>query len=120
MAQDGLDLIRGGVAALNRRDIDGMLATLHPDVVLEPLRAVHDGTVYKGHQGLREWLADMDEDWEYQRVEVVDLHAPQPDRIVLEAVLRVRYRESGVEVAPAGRLAVPAPRRRDHTDHVLR
>ena len=102
MAQDGLDLIRGGVAALNRRDIDGMLATLHPDVLLEPLRAVHDGTVYKGHQGLRDWLTDMEEDWEYQRVEVVELHAPQPDRIVLEAVLHVRYRVSGVEVAAPG------------------
>jgi ketosteroid isomerase-like protein len=102
MAQNGLDLIRQGVAALNRRDIDAMLATLDPDVLLEPLRAVHDGTVYRGHQGLKDWLADMEADWEYQRVEVLDVHAVQPDQIVLEAVLHVRYRESGVEVAAPG------------------
>ena len=42
---------------------------------LEPLRAVLDGTVYKGHEGLREWLVDIAEDWEYQSVEVHEIHA---------------------------------------------
>jgi ketosteroid isomerase-like protein len=102
MAQENLNLIREGVAALNRRDTDAMLATLHPDVVLEPLRAVLDGTVYRGHQGLRQWLDDMTEDWEHQRVELRDLRELESGQVVVDAVLHVRYRVSGVEVTAPG------------------
>jgi ketosteroid isomerase-like protein len=101
-APENLDLIRQGIAALNRRDADGMLATLHPDVQLEPLRAVHDGTVYRGHHGLEEWLADMTEDWEHQSVELQHVRALPSGRALVEAVLHIRYRASGVEVAAPG------------------
>jgi ketosteroid isomerase-like protein len=99
---DNLDLLRQGIAALNRRDSGGMLAILHPDVRLEPLRAVLDGTVYTGHDGLQEWLADMTEDWEHQRVELQDVRALPSGQALVEAVLHVRYRGSGVEVAAPG------------------
>ena len=99
MPESSIDLIKHGVAALNRRDLQGMLATLHPDVRLEPLRAVHDGTYYEGHQGLQEWLHDMQEDWEDQRVEVRGVQALPSGQVVLEAVLHVRYRSTGVEMA---------------------
>jgi ketosteroid isomerase-like protein len=102
MPESSIDLIKHGVAALNRRDVQGMLATLHPDVRLEPLRAVHDGIYYEGHQGLQEWLHDMQEDWEDQRVEVRDLQALPSGQVVLEAVLHVRYRSTGVEMAAPG------------------
>jgi ketosteroid isomerase-like protein len=102
MSQYHLDLIREGVAALNRGDAEGMLRTLHPDVRLEPLRAVLDGTAYRGHDGLREWLHDMQEDWEYQRVELHDVRALESGQALVDAVLHVRYRGSGVEVAAPG------------------
>lgn len=102
MAQENLDLIRRGVEALNRRDAEGILATLHADVRLEPLRAVLDGTVYAGHQGLEEWLDDIREDWEHQSVELIDVRALPSGQALVEAVLRVRYRASGVEVAAPG------------------
>jgi ketosteroid isomerase-like protein len=102
MSQFHLDLIRQGVAALNRRDAEGMLETLHPDVRLEPLRAVLDGTVYRGHAGLREWLDDMQEDWEYQRVELREVRALESGQALVDAVLHVRYRTSGVEVTAPG------------------
>jgi ketosteroid isomerase-like protein len=102
MARDSKDLVEEGVAALNRRDVEGMLATLHPDVQLEPLRAVHDGTVYRGHQGLIDWLDDMQEDWEYQHVATGSVRALDSGHVLLEAVLHVRYRETGVEMAAPG------------------
>jgi ketosteroid isomerase-like protein len=102
MAPDSIDLVKQGVAALNRRDVEGMLATLHPDVQLVPLRAVHDGTVYRGHQGLIDWLEDMQEDWEHQFVETASVRALESGDVLLEAVLRVRYRETGVEIAAPG------------------
>ena len=63
MSTKDVETIRTGLAALNRGDVDGMLATLAPDAEMVPLRAVLDGIVYRGHEGLRRWLADMSEDW---------------------------------------------------------
>jgi ketosteroid isomerase-like protein len=102
MTQGNLDLIKNGIDALNRRDAPGILATLHPEVRLEPLRAVHDGTFYIGHQGLEEWLDDMKEDWEHQRVELIAVKALPSGQALVEAVLHIRYRASGVEVAAPG------------------
>jgi ketosteroid isomerase-like protein len=102
MAQDNLDLIRQGVEALNRRDVDGILGTLHADVRLEPLRAVHDGTFYVGHQGLEQWIHDMQEDWEHQRVEITDVRALPSGQGLVEAVLHVRFRDSDVDLAAPG------------------
>src|SRR6185503_15126485 len=102
MSQYRIELIREGVAALNRRDTDGMLATLHPEVRLEPLRAVLEGTVYEGHQGLRNWLVDIAEDWESQNVEVHQLHELESGEVLLEARLHIRYRGSGVEIEELG------------------
>ena len=102
MRQETLDLIRSGIAALNRGDIDGMLRPLHPEVELEPLRAVLEGSVYRGHEGLREWLRDMDEDWEDFAIEVIDLREVGGDHVLVEARIRARARASGVEVAALG------------------
>jgi ketosteroid isomerase-like protein len=98
MPQQTLDLIRAGVDALNRRDVDAMLATLDPDVELEPLRAVLEGSVYRGHEGLREWLDDMDEDWQDFHFEIADLRPLAPDRVLLVGRVRARARASGVEL----------------------
>jgi ketosteroid isomerase-like protein len=102
MPQNNMNLLTEGIAALNRRDTEGMLATLHEDVRLEPLRAVHDGIVYRGHEGLEQWLVDMQEDWEYQRVHLEDVRALPSGQALVEAVLHVRFRASGVEVAAPG------------------
>ncbi len=102
MAPDNLELIREGVAALNRRDAAGMRATLHPEVELVPLRAVHDGTVYRGHQGFQQWFDDMTEEWEEQRVELQDVRALPSGQALVDAVLHVRYRGSGVEMDAPG------------------
>ena len=102
MTRENVDLIRQGVAALNRRDTGGMLATLHPEVRLEPLKAVLEGTVYEGHQGLRDWLEEIAEDWESQDVEVHEIHELESGAVLLEARLHIRYRGSGVEIEELG------------------
>jgi ketosteroid isomerase-like protein len=102
MRQETLDLIREGVAAFNRRDVDGMLAPLRPDVQLEPLRAVLEGTVYEGHEGLRQWLEDMAEDWEDFAVQLDDLSAVGGDHVLVEARVHARGRASGVVMDAAG------------------
>jgi ketosteroid isomerase-like protein len=98
MAQGDVETIRSGLAALNRRDIDGMLATLRADVELVPLRAVLDGTVYRGHQGLRSWLADMAEDWDELHIDVHDVRTLDDGRVLVLARFQARGSTSGVRV----------------------
>jgi ketosteroid isomerase-like protein len=98
MSERDLETIRAGLAALNQRDLDGMLSALAEDVELVPLRAVLEGTVYRGHAGLRRWLEDMSEDWiDFQIVqhEVRDLGA---DRVLVLGRFHARGRSSGVQV----------------------
>ena len=42
---------------------------MQPDAELHPLRAQLEGKAYRGHEGLREMLADFDQDWEYVRMD---------------------------------------------------
>ena len=62
--EDTVERIQQGVEAFNRRDIEGAMAPLDPDVELVPLRAVLEGGSYHGLDGLRRFLEDMGEDWE--------------------------------------------------------
>ena len=96
MSREDVETIRGGLAALNRRDVGGMLATLNADVELFPLRAVLDGSVYRGHEGLQRWLADMGEDWDDFRIESYDVRALDDGRILVVGRFHARGRSSGV------------------------
>jgi ketosteroid isomerase-like protein len=98
MSQADVDTIRAGLAALNRRDVDGMLATLRPDAELVPLRAVLEGIVYRGHEGLRRWLADMAEDWDDLRIDTDDVRALDGGRVLVLARFHARGKSSGVRL----------------------
>jgi ketosteroid isomerase-like protein len=95
MSEKDLETIRAGIAALNRGDVDGLAATLDPDVELIPLKAVLDGTVYRGHEGMRRWLRDMDEDWTRFELQLQDARELGPGRVLVEATMRLRG-QSGV------------------------
>ena len=96
MSREDIDTIRGGLEALNRRDVEAMLAALHDDVELVPVRAVLDGSVYRGHEGLRQWLADMGEDWDEFRIDSDEVRALGDGRILVLGRFHARGRTSGV------------------------
>jgi ketosteroid isomerase-like protein len=98
MSQSEVETIRAGLAALNRRDVEGMLATLQPDVELVPMRAVLEGTVYRGHEGLRRWLDDMAEDWEEFAMDSFEVEQLEPGRVLVLGRFHVRGKSSGVEM----------------------
>ena len=97
MSEKDLEIIRAGVAALNRGDVGGLEAALDPDVELVPLRAVLDGTVYRGHEGMRRWLADIGEDWTTYELQLGALRELKGGQVLVEATMRLRGR-SGVAV----------------------
>ena len=63
-----IEVIRASIDAFNRRDIPALLELIDPGVVWVPLRAVLEGDVYRGHDGMRRFISDMDEDIEQMRV----------------------------------------------------
>jgi ketosteroid isomerase-like protein len=101
MSARDLETIREGIAALNQGDVEGIAATLDPDVELVPLRAVLDGTVYRGHEGMRRWLEDMGEDWTRFEVQLDDLRELAPARVLVQATMRLRGQSGVVLDSPA-------------------
>ena len=98
MSQADIETIRAGLAALNRRDVDGMLATLQLDAEMVPLRAVLEGTVYRGHDGLRQWLADMAEDWDDLRIDSDEVRGLDGGRVLVLGRFHARGKSSGVRL----------------------
>jgi len=95
MSAKDLEIIRVGVEALNRGDVDGLAEALDPDVELIPLRAVLDGTVYRGHEGMRRWLADMGEDWTRFELDLQEVRELEGGQVLVRATMRLRGK-SGV------------------------
>lgn len=63
---DETETVRAMLAAFERRDVDGALAYVHPEVELRPYAtqgmAGRDGH-YRGHDGIREYFADVAKVW---------------------------------------------------------
>lgn len=77
-------------------DTEAFLLGIHPDVEFIPRRAAVQGT-YHGHAGMREYIAENAESFdlfEVRNAEFRDLGG----RILAFGTVRVRGRESGVEV----------------------
>jgi ketosteroid isomerase-like protein len=102
MSTQDVETIQNGVAALNRGDVDALAATLAPDVELVPLRAVLDGSIYRGHEGLRDWLDDMSEDWSEFELTLQGVRELRPGCVLVDATIRLRGRSSGVAVDSPG------------------
>ena len=99
MSQENVDAFKRGVEAFKRRDIEAILEELDPEVEWHPGMAAFLGgepTVYRGHEGYRELIRDLDEafaeiDTEYS--EIRDLG----DRVLAIGRIRTRGKASGAE-----------------------
>ena len=90
--------IRAAYEAWSRRDIDGLLAVVHPDAEARPILGANIGTsVYYGHDGLRQWFKDLHQEWETfeTRITRIDERA---DRAVCTFAVHARGRASGVVI----------------------
>ncbi len=73
------------------------LELIDPDVEWVPLRAMLDGDVYRGHDGIRRFMADMDEDMEQMTVRV-DKSLEVGGHVVLYGAIVGKGRGSGMEL----------------------
>lgn len=58
--------------AFNSRDLEGMLACMHPNVDFHPLRLPGVIGPYQGHEGLREWFSTLRRMSHEHRIELTE------------------------------------------------
>lgn len=92
-----VELVREIIDALNRGDVDGMLARMAPDFEWRPLEASPVARVHRGHEQVRRYVEDWLGTFESLRVE---LEGPQEigDRVIAPVRAHGRGRASGVEL----------------------
>src|SRR3954453_5320952 len=96
MSQEDVEVVRAAYGAFNARDVDGLVRLSAEDCEWQPLRAQLEGMVYRGHQGVRQFVSDMDEDWEAFRIDPLEFHDSQERVAVIGRVSALG--QSGVEI----------------------
>jgi ketosteroid isomerase-like protein len=100
MSQRNVEAFARGIEAYNRGDVDALLDELDPGVEWRPSLPVLLGgelTVYRGHDGVRRMLRELDEVIPERHLEFSDVQATD-DRVVAIGSLRTRGRGSGVVI----------------------
>jgi ketosteroid isomerase-like protein len=98
MSQENLEIVRRGIDAYNRGDLEGVLDDLAPEFGMHPSgRFADTEPVYRGHQGWIDFWNTFQTAWEnitisIERIEDLD------DRVLTLGTFHGRGRGSGVEV----------------------
>ena len=93
--QAGAELVRNIIDALNRGDVDAMLAHMHPDFEWTPLESSPVARVCRGHDQVRGYVEDWLSTFESLRL---DLGEPTEvgDRVIAPVSGHGRGRASGL------------------------
>lgn len=92
-----MEVIKEAWRATNRGDVDALLATLTEDVDFRPPSHMMDGTVFRGHAGVRAWMERIEETWSELEGRP-DVVASVGEQVVVAIDARAVGRESGVPI----------------------
>ena len=96
MTADNIETIRQAGEAMNRGDVDAVVALTHSDVVFEPLRSPVSGA-YVGHDGMRQYMADTAETFDSFHLETTEVRDLGDDRVLIFGTMRARAKLGGLE-----------------------
>jgi ketosteroid isomerase-like protein len=99
MSRENVEAFERAIEAYNRRDIDAFLEPIDPEVELQgALQALleSEAKVYRGYEGVRQWVRDIDEALANIRLELPEIH-DLGDRLVAIGRLSARGQASGAE-----------------------
>jgi ketosteroid isomerase-like protein len=99
MSRENVEAFERAIEAYNRRDIDAFLEPIDPEVELPgALQALleSEAKVYRGYEGVRQWVRDIDEALANIRLELPEIH-DLGDRLVAIGRLSARGQASGAE-----------------------
>ena len=97
MSQANVEAVKRTIEAYNRHDVEGMLDELDAEVEWRPSLPVllgGDETVYRGHDGARQLLRDLDEVLAERQLNLPEIR-DEGDRVVAKGSLRIRGKSSG-------------------------
>jgi uncharacterized protein len=100
MSQENVEAFKRGLEAGNRGDVETLLEELDPEVEWHSaLHALLGGeqTVFRGHDGVREMLRDLNEAFGEIHIEISEIR-DLGDRLVAIGRNRARGKGSGAEV----------------------
>ena len=99
MSQKNVDTLRRGYELLAKGDVDGMAPLIAPEFELRPVlaRAAEDA-VYRGLDGLRQYVADMADTWE-RFDQHIERFVDRGEDVVAIMRIDAQGRGSGVEVS---------------------
>jgi ketosteroid isomerase-like protein len=82
----------------NAGDHNAPLDEVHPDAeVITVIGGALSGEPFRGHEGVREWLSGLDENFDRWEIDIGEI-LEQGDVVVLLGNIRARGRASGVEL----------------------
>jgi ketosteroid isomerase-like protein len=87
--------------AFSRRELMDALELLHPDIVFQPMTAqvTRAGEPYRGHDGIRRYVADMEAQWEELTLQPSQIRAAG-DAVVALGLVSGRGRGGAFRDAP--------------------
>jgi uncharacterized protein len=98
VSRQNVEIVERMFAAFGRGDVDALVEDAHPDVELRPaVTGGLEGTVYRGREGFRQFLADIDAVWHEFRPEAEEFR-DLGDRVLVLGRTLGRGIGSGVEV----------------------
>jgi SnoaL-like domain len=95
MSEENVKLMREGIEATNRRDLEAVFRGLAPNIHFEHRLAALQGS-FVGIEGVRSWFADLVEVFESWWIDCEDIR-DLGDRVLALGTVRTIGRESGVE-----------------------
>jgi uncharacterized protein len=103
MSEENVEVVRQALAAYARGDIEEGLSYLHPEGELHSaVIGSAEGKVFRGHDGIRRWFAELGETFEEMTTELTE-YRDLGDRVVAFGHIHARGRESGLELdSPTG------------------
>ena len=97
MSHENVELVRQGFARWNEGDYDFFLNLAAPDIELLSRFGSLTGEPYRGHEGVREWLADIRQSFERFELWLDDLR-DLGDEVLAIGGINMRARGSGLDL----------------------
>jgi ketosteroid isomerase-like protein len=95
MSEENVELFRAGIEAMNRRDIEGVLQGMDPEIRFEHRIGALQGS-FVGLDGVRGWFADLAEHFDSWRIDCEDIR-DLGDRVLALGTVHATGKESGAE-----------------------
>jgi ketosteroid isomerase-like protein len=93
----GEEVLRRAYEALARRDFAALDELADPDLEMDLSERVLNPATYRGAEGLLQFLGEIDELWEWMRIEVERV-VERGDDLLAVLMVTVKGRGSGVEI----------------------